>query len=102
YSLLQSASLIRQAKVVLTGDTGLMHIAAAFNKKIVTVWGNTVPEFGMYPYSDKNLYTINEVKSLPCRPCSKIGFNQCPKKHFNCMIKQDTSSIINQVKSFYE
>ncbi|GAB4450006.1 MAG: glycosyltransferase family 9 protein [Bacteroidales bacterium] len=102
YSLLQSASLIRQAKVVLTGDTGLMHIGAAFNKKMVTVWGNTVPEFGMYPYSDKNLYTINEVKSLPCRPCSKIGFDQCPKKHFNCMIKQDTSSIVNQVKSFYE
>ncbi|MGQ9846145.1 MAG: glycosyltransferase family 9 protein [Bacteroidales bacterium] len=101
YSILQSASLIRQSKVVLTGDTGLMHIGASFNKKMVTVWGNTVPEFGMYPYLDRSLYTINEVKNLPCRPCSKIGHKQCPKKHFDCMKKQNVESIVNQIKSFY-
>ncbi|MDX1284170.1 MAG: glycosyltransferase family 9 protein, partial [Draconibacterium sp.] len=49
-SLYQSASLVRDAKVVLTNDTGLMHIAAAFKKKILSFWGNTVPQFGMYPY----------------------------------------------------
>lgn len=101
YSILQSASLIRQSKVLLTGDTGLMHIGASFNKKMVTVWGNTVPEFGMYPYLSESLYTINEVKPLPCRPCSKIGHKQCPKKHFNCMTKQNAESIVNQIKSFY-
>ena len=50
YSILQSASLVQQATMVITHDTGMMHIAAAFNKKIYSVWGNTVPEFGMYPY----------------------------------------------------
>lgn len=102
YSIMQSASLIRQAKVVLTADTGLMHMGAAFNKNMVTVWGNTVPEFGMFPYLDKSMYTIHEVKSLACRPCSKIGYDKCPKKHFYCMYKQDSSSIANQIKLFYE
>ena len=49
-NLNQSATLVKGARVVLTNDTGLMHIGAAFGKKILTFWGNTVPEFGMYPY----------------------------------------------------
>jgi len=83
----QSASVVRQAWRVITHDTGLMHIAAAFQKDIISVWGNTIPEFGMYPYYpegvDRN--KILEVKDLPCRPCSKIGYDQCPKGHFKCM-----------------
>lgn len=91
----QSASLIKQAQVVITHDTGLMHIAAAFRKKIISVWGNTVPEFGMYPYlpANSNPFNIIEVKNLKCRPCSKIGYNECPKKHFKCMNDIDTSEI---------
>lgn len=50
YSLNQSASLVQQSRLVITNDTGLMHIAAAFKKKIISLWGGTVPEFGMYPY----------------------------------------------------
>ena len=86
-NLNQSASLVRQAGLVITHDTGLMHIAAAFRKKIISVWGNTIPEFGMYPYypAGMDLNTTLEVKGLPCRPCSKIGFGECPKGHFRCM-----------------
>ncbi len=82
YNLNQSASLIRQSSVVISHDTGLMHIAAAFKKKIISIWGNTVPEFGMYPYLPGEGSEIIEVKNLKCRPCSKIGFDKCPKKHF--------------------
>lgn len=83
----QSASVVRQAKLVITHDTGLMHIAAAFKKPIWSVWGNTVPEFGMYPYYPEgmDLNKTFEVKDLRCRPCSKIGHNTCPKGHFRCM-----------------
>ncbi|MEY4902190.1 MAG: hypothetical protein RLZZ292_5 [Bacteroidota bacterium] len=89
YNLNQSASLVRQANYVITHDTGLMHIAAAFQKKIISVWGNTIPEFGMSPYygNELNKNTSIEVKNLGCRPCSKIGFDQCPKGHFDCMNK---------------
>ena len=98
YSINQSASLISLAEKVITNDTGLMHIAAAFKKKIVSVWGNTVPAFGMYPYLPEALKEnslIVEVKDLRCRPCSKIGFNKCPKKHFKCMNLIDEKKIVD-------
>ena len=85
YNLNQSASLIKQSQKVISSDTGLMHIAAALKKEIISVWGSTVPEFGMYPYLPDPKSKIIEVKGLSCRPCSKIGFSICPKGHFNCM-----------------
>ncbi len=83
YNLNQSASLVKQARAVFSHDTGLMHIAAAFKKKIYSIWGNTVPEFGMYPY--KTEFEVWERPHLYCRPCSKIGYRQCPQGHFKCM-----------------
>lgn len=83
FNLNQSASLVKKANYVFTHDTGLMHIAAAFKKEIFSIWGNTIPEFGMYPYRTK--FTVLENKKLNCRPCSKIGFDKCPKGHFKCM-----------------
>ena len=99
----QSASLIKKARLVITPDTGMMHIASAFNKYIVSIWGNTVPELGMYPYMPQNKdgFSIHEVKNLKCRPCSKIGFQDCPKDHFNCMNKQDVAHILEQIESFW-
>jgi ADP-heptose:LPS heptosyltransferase len=94
YNLLQSASIVRQSLALLTNDTGMMHIASCFQLPIVSVWGNTHPAFGMYPYLPENrdLFSMHQVP-LKCRPCSKIGFNQCPKKHFNCMNLQKSGEI---------
>ena len=87
-TLSQSASVINRSHVVYSGDTGLMHIAAALDRNIVSLWGPTVPEFGMYPYlpsdSDKKSIIV-EDKTISCRPCSKIGRDKCPKTHFKCM-----------------
>jgi len=94
YNLNQSASLVKQAKKIITHDTGLMHIAAAFKKDIISVWGNTIPEFGMYPYKPGANSHIVEVKDLSCRPCSKIGYKACPKKHFKCMEEISVEQII--------
>lgn len=98
-NLNQSASVVKQSQKVITHDTGLMHIASAFNKSIVSIWGNTVPEFGMYPYMPQNPtnYSINEVKELGCRPCSKIGYQSCPKKHFKCMEQQNIGEIVKDI-----
>ncbi|MDF1672599.1 MAG: glycosyltransferase family 9 protein [Vicingaceae bacterium] len=97
YNLNQSASLVKQAKSIVTHDTGLMHIAAALNVKTVSVWGNTVPDFGMYPYFPESpeRFKIVENNNLSCRPCSKIGYDKCPKKHFKCMEEIDVNSIVN-------
>ena len=85
FKLDESASLVQQANWIITHDTGLMHIAAAFKKRIVSVWGNTVPELGMYPYLPDPSSKIVQIKGLSCRPCSKIGYSKCPKSHFKCM-----------------
>jgi len=98
YNLNQSASLVKQGKKIITHDTGLMHIAAAFKKDIISVWGNTIPEFGMYPYKPGANSHIVEVKNLSCRPCSKIGYKACPKKHFKCMEENSVEEIISNCK----
>jgi ADP-heptose:LPS heptosyltransferase len=100
FTINQSASLIRQSKKVITNDTGLMHIAAAFRKPILSIWGNTVPAFGMYPYLPEeycSLSRILEVNNLSCRPCSKLGYDRCPKHHFRCMNDQDVDLIIKSL-----
>ncbi len=98
-SLQESAEVIRGATLVITHDTGMMHIAAAFQQKILSIWGNTIPALGMAPYygtanPDRN--TSFEVEGLPCRPCSKIGHQACPKGHFRCMNGQDVEKIVRQ------
>lgn len=116
FRLNESADLVRRAKLVVTNDTGLMHIAAAFRRPVISLWGNTVPEFGMYPYYGqqyltaftnqravspdqlKQPYEILEVRNLPCRPCSKIGYKKCPLGHFKCMEKIETSLLLQRVK----
>ncbi len=98
-NIAQSASVIEQSDLVITHDTGMMHIAAAFQKRIVSIWGNTIPEFGMYPYMAENnedRFVTVEVKGLSCRPCSKIGFDKCPKGHFRCMQEIDVNRIIEK------
>lgn len=97
FSLDQSAYLVKCAQRIITHDTGLMHIAAAFHKPVVSVWGNTVPEFGMLPYK-AGKSDIIEVEGLKCRPCSKIGYEKCPLGHFKCMNEIDISLIINKIK----
>jgi ADP-heptose:LPS heptosyltransferase len=96
YNLNQSASIIRQATKIISHDTGLMHIAAAFKKEIISVWGNTVPAFGFTPYLPAPASRIIEVKGLSCRPCSKIGYDHCPKGHFKCMKEIDETSFLGE------
>lgn len=83
FNINQSASLIKNAKYVFAHDSEWMHIAAALKKEAFSIWGNTIPEFGTYPYRTK--FTVLENKKVSCRPCSKLGHAACPKGHFKCM-----------------
>jgi ADP-heptose:LPS heptosyltransferase len=97
FNLNESADLIRKSKLVITHDTGFMHVAAAFKKPVISVWGNTVPEFGMTAYYG-NLKIENalfEINNLPCRPCSKIGYSKCPLGHFKCMEEHKMEEVWN-------
>jgi ADP-heptose:LPS heptosyltransferase len=99
FNLNESSDLVRQSKLVISHDTGLMHIAAALQKPIISIWGNTTTLFGMYPYygsKSTQQFDVMEVK-LRCRPCSKIGFNKCPLEHFKCMEKQDIDGLLQLI-----
>lgn len=98
-SIRQSAFLIKTSSLVIAHDTGMMHIAAAFKKIIFSIWGNTSPNFGMYPYMSDDKSIIFEVNNLKCRPCSKLGFKKCHKQHFNCMEKQDINTIAERINN---
>ena len=102
-SLGQSASVLKQAEVVITHDTGMMHIAAALRKPVVSIWGSTVTDFGMYPYYPEgvNHFEVIENQTLSCRPCSKIGYDRCPKGHFKCMNELEEQSIIAAAERFW-
>lgn len=102
YNLRQSASIIKKSLCLITPDTGLMHIAAGLNVPTATLWGNTVPEFGMYPYmpNHRENFRIFEVSPLACRPCSKLGFKKCPKGHFKCMQQIDSNEVADWINDF--
>jgi len=99
FSLHESADLVRKARLIVTHDTGLMHIAAAFKKHIISIWGNTVPAFGMTPYyGSESISQYQSEVQLSCRPCSKIGYDRCPRKHFKCMELHDSNQILQWIE----
>lgn len=96
FSLVESAAAIELSRFVISHDSGLMHIAAALQKKLVTIWGNTVPAFGMTPYQSEHI--ILENNALLCRPCDKIGHPACPLGHHKCMRDIEVSSVLQAVR----
>jgi heptosyltransferase-2 len=95
-SVLETAVGMDLCDVIVTNDTGLMHLAAARRRKIVAIFGPTVREFGFFPYRADSI--VFEKKGLRCRPCSHIGSARCPKKHFRCMIDIHVADVMSGVE----
>lgn len=90
----QSVYLVSQAHRIIGFDTGLTHIAEAFDKPIASIWGGTTPELlGVYPYQVKNSLIVGI--DLECRPCSKFGLEACPLGHFKCMKNIPAKVVVN-------
>ncbi len=95
-SLDESVFLVSKAANVIGFDTGLTHIAEAFDRPIVSIWGGTTPELlGVQPYKVKQVLVAGI--ELSCRPCSKFGLPACPLGHFKCMNDIQEKEIINFV-----
>jgi ADP-heptose:LPS heptosyltransferase len=94
-TLMQSAALLSGVDAVLTNDTGLMHIASAFGKKLFVIFGSSVKEFGFMPWGAE--YELFETQGLSCRPCSHIGRSSCPKGHFRCMTEIAPERIAGRI-----
>jgi len=97
FSLLETAAAMDFCDIIVTNDSGLMHIAAARCKKIVAIFGSTVREFGFYPVGTENI--VIERNGLYCRPCSHIGLDSCPERHFRCMNDIVTDDVVGAVKA---
>jgi heptosyltransferase-2 len=85
FDLASSARCIAQAAIVVGGDTGFTHVAASYNKPTLVIWGNTHPGLGFAAGKNNENVLHLMPKSLSCHPCTKLGFDECPKAHFSCM-----------------
>ena len=82
-SLLETAAILEKSSLVITNDTGVMHMAAAMQRKLIAIFGPTVKDFGFFPFMVE--HRVIEHQDLSCRPCSYHGTATCPKGHFRCM-----------------
>jgi len=92
--------ILYDATYVISHDTATMHMAAAFRKKILSVWGATAPELGMTPYLPKQFEdksVILQKDNLSCHPCSKLGNDKCPKGHFKCLTTLDHDKVNQKI-----
>lgn len=98
FSLMQTAALLQQCRLLLSNDSGLMHMATALNIPVVAVFGPTVQEFGFYPFRAQARVVSTE---LACRPCSTKGSRHCPKGHHQCMLKVSTDQVLTAAQQMW-
>ena len=95
-SIDESAYLMKKSKLVLTNDTGMMHIASAFDVPIISFWGCTKPSLGFYPYQ-ANIKSEYIITDLSIKPCSKHG-KYCRFQSTGCIKQINDEVIINTIK----
>lgn len=98
--LLETAAAMQFCDLIITNDTGLMHIATAMHRNIVAIFGSTVREFGFAP-NDLSAELV-ERSGLTCRPCSHIGLSTCPERHFRCMTEIGVDEVLLRAKKLIE
>ncbi|MBN2789404.1 MAG: glycosyltransferase family 9 protein [Candidatus Delongbacteria bacterium] len=96
--LQETATILKYSDLVISNDSGPLHLAECFKKKIIAIFGCTTEELGFFPYSTD--YVVVENKGLKCRPCTHFGKKQCPKKHFKCMIDISVDDVYREILNF--
>jgi heptosyltransferase-2 len=91
-SLPELFSVVSRLSLLLTNDSGLLHVAEALKVPLVAIFGPTVRAFGFAPYRDTS--RVVEVAQLPCRPCTLHGDDRCPLGHHNCMHDVDVNAVL--------
>ncbi|MFG1205966.1 lipopolysaccharide heptosyltransferase II [Xanthobacter flavus] len=77
-TLFEAAAILAGADVVISNDSGLMHIAGAFDRKLVVIYGASSEK--MTPPASPFARVV--ARDLPCRPCHK---RECPLKTLACL-----------------
>jgi heptosyltransferase-2 len=92
-SLMEAAALLGRCALLVTNDTGLMHLAVAVGTPTVAIFGPTSRELGFVPPGP--LARIVET-NLPCRPCTTIGRRNCPLGSHDCMLQVTTALVLRE------
>jgi heptosyltransferase-2 len=92
-SFLQSAALMRDARMNYVNDSAPMHFASAVNAPVTAVYCSTIPAFGFGPLSDER-YVVETREALDCRPCGLHGYRACPRGHFKCAWKIQETQLL--------
>jgi ADP-heptose:LPS heptosyltransferase len=91
-SFLESAALMKDAKMNFTNDSAPMHLASSVNAPVTVIFCSTVPGFGFGPLSDQS-YIVEIHEKLSCRPCGLHGLQSCPRKHFKCALNIEVNQL---------
>ena len=83
--------IISKSDILISNDSGPMHLAAALNINLIAIFGSTTKELGFYPIFDN--CKILEYPNLPCRPCHVHGLNECPLNDFSCMLSTSIEEV---------
>jgi heptosyltransferase-2 len=81
-TLQETGACLARAAVLVSGDTGVMHMAAGVGTPVVSLFGPTVEAFGFFPYTKR---AVVLERDLTCRPCSAMGTERCPLGHHRCL-----------------
>jgi lipopolysaccharide heptosyltransferase II len=97
FSLLETAAALDYCALVITNDSGLMHIAAARKRNVVALFGSTARQFGFIPFGTEA--RVVERNDLSCRPCTHIGRDRCPRGHFRCMTDISVDQLVGEANA---
>ena len=94
-TLAETIEVLDRADVLVSNDSGVMHLAAARRVPVVAIFGSTVKELGFAPYGVRHTIVEHDVS---CRPCSHIGRARCPKGHFLCMESIPPTQVLEAIE----
>src|SRR5437899_2252102 len=84
-----------RARLIASGDTGVMHMATGVGTPVVALFGPTVSQFGFLPYRARSLVL---ERTLDCRPCSATGTASCPLGHHRCLADITPADVVAAVE----
>jgi heptosyltransferase-2 len=90
-----SAALLKEARCVVSGDTGVMHLGTAVGTPVVALFGPTVEAFGFFPWRARA--TVLQ-RDLTCRPCSAFGGDRCPIETHACLVEITPAEVAEAVR----
>lgn len=99
-SISDEINIMKELKMIVTMDSGNMHLASLAGAPVMSIWGATHPDVGFAPLGDNQtlLMQANE-EQVSCRPCSVFGDKTCYRGDFLCMNSIEVDNVFKKLCS---